>query len=147
MSNKLIITLIVIAALVFGVFYFYNIFVANNNLTPNQSDQDRSFDAINGDGSNQPTKSPEEIKIITELENHTVLIKDNAFSPESITIKVNDQVIWENNDNTQHRVKGDDWGGATINNGGKFAQAFDKPGTYAYICEIHPEMKGTIIVK
>jgi len=39
-----------------------------------------------------------------------------------------------------------------LNSGGldeneSFTFKFDKPGTYKFICSIHPQMLGTIIVK
>lgn len=148
MNNKLIIGFIVIAALIVGTSYVYTTFVANKNTaSPLKKEENRPLETTNSNETPRPTKTPQEIKIISEIKDHTISIKDNAFSPETVTIKVNDQVIWENNDNTQHQVKGDDWGGVTINNGERFTQAFDKSGTYQYYCTIHPEMKGTIIVK
>jgi plastocyanin len=30
--------------------------------------------------------------------------------------------------------------------GGDFSVTFSKPGTYAYSCVIHPDMKGTVTV-
>ena len=31
--------------------------------------------------------------------------------------------------------------------GGDFVMAFSKPGTYDYVCLIHPEMQGTVTVE
>ena len=31
--------------------------------------------------------------------------------------------------------------------GQRFSRTFDAPGTYAYYCEIHPHMRGQIVVR
>ena len=39
------------------------------------------------------------------------------------------------------------WKPDSLAKGATFSFTFDKPGTYTYICSIHPTMKGTVIVK
>lgn len=94
-----------------------------------------------------PTKTPEEIKIISQIETKIVTIKNLKFEPETLTIKLHDQVVWKNQDTVNHKVKGDNWGNVPIGPGENFTQAFDKVGTYSYTCTLHPTMTGTIIVK
>ncbi len=93
------------------------------------------------------TKTPDEIKVIANVKDSNIEIKNMAFTPSETTIKVNDQVFWVNNDTVAHKIKGDNWGSININPGEKFVQNFEKAGTYSYTCEIHPEMKGKVIVE
>jgi plastocyanin len=81
--------------------------------------------------------------------NGTVVIRDIAFNPAQITTKVGDVVVWSFDDNGQaHTVTADD---NSFDSGmmttGEFRHTFDKPGTYAYHCHVHPDrMMGTVIV-
>jgi plastocyanin len=77
-----------------------------------------------------------------------VTIQNFAFSPAEITVAMGSTVRWTNQDGTAHTVKAADgsWTSTNIDKGGTFEKVFDKPGTYDYICGIHPAMKGRIIV-
>ncbi len=77
-----------------------------------------------------------------------VTIQNFAFSPAEITVAMGSTVRWTNQDGTAHTVKAADgsWTSPNIDQGGTFEKVFDKPGTYDYICSIHPAMKGRIIV-
>ncbi len=77
-----------------------------------------------------------------------VTIQNFAFSPAEITVAMGSTVRWTNQDGTAHTVKAADgsWTSPNIDQGGTFEKVFDKPGTYDYICGIHPTMKGRIIV-
>ena len=94
-----------------------------------------------------PTKTPEQLETLRKMETKKVSIKDLKFDPQTVTIKVNDQVEWQNDDSVTHNVKGDNWGDFPISPGQKFTQVFDKAGTYSYSCSLHPEMTGTVIVE
>lgn len=109
-------------------------------ITPGQTDQTPTSPPL-------PTKTPEEIKIISQIETKIITIKNLKFEPETLTIKLHDQVVWKNLDSVDHKIKGDDWGNVPIGPGENFTQAFDKAGAFSYACTLHPEMKGTIIVK
>ena len=78
----------------------------------------------------------------------SVTIKDFAFSPASVDIKVGESVTWTNEDSATHNVEGD--GGISsgdLANGQTYTKTFDTAGTYAYKCAIHPNMTGTVVVK
>ncbi len=75
-------------------------------------------------------------------------IQNNAFNPKELTIAAGDTVTWTNNDAMLHDVDIDDLGKSPeMHKGETFTQTFDKPGTYNYDCDIHPFMKGKVIVK
>ncbi len=82
---------------------------------------------------------------------NTITIDNFAFAPQSMTVSPGATVTVKNNDSTAHTVTaknkafdtGDVGAGAT-----KTFTAPTKPGSYAYICLIHPFMKAaTIVVK
>jgi plastocyanin len=80
---------------------------------------------------------------------HTVTIKNFAFSPASLTVKTGTKVTFINEDTVQHDATSQ--GSSTIksptlNNGQSYTVTFTKAGTYRYICTIHPNMNGTVIV-
>jgi amicyanin len=76
-----------------------------------------------------------------------VTIKDFAFNPQEITIKVGDTVTWTQQDSTQHTTTGDIWNSGNLKQEQTYSKTFDKAGAYDYICTIHPNMKGKVIVE
>jgi amicyanin len=77
-----------------------------------------------------------------------VAIKNFAFSPETITVKAGSTVTWTNNDSVDHTVTfdGNTVSSSDLGMNDTFSHAFPTPGTYHYICTIHPFMHGTVIV-
>lgn len=82
---------------------------------------------------------------------NTVEIKNFAFNPAEIDINKGDTVSWVNLDSVPHAIAFDNGGGLAdsenLGNGQNYSQSFDKEGTYAYHCKIHPSMKGKVVVK
>jgi plastocyanin len=82
-------------------------------------------------------------------EANAIVLKDFHFSPMSLTVPAGATVIWKNLDGEPHTVVSDAGlfrsGGLDQND--SFTFTFDKPGTYRFICSIHPTMMGTIVVK
>jgi plastocyanin len=79
----------------------------------------------------------------------TISIRDFAFSPTSVTIAVGSKVKWQNLDGEPHTVRSvdNDFRSDALDQNDSFTHTFDKPGTYRYVCSIHPQMIGTIVVK
>jgi plastocyanin len=53
-----------------------------------------------------------------------------------------------NDDGAPHGLAYED-GGSGIDlllPGGRFRRTFDKPGTYEYVCSVHPYMSGRVVV-
>ena len=94
-----------------------------------------------------PTLSPEELEIISKLETQIIVIQNKSFSPTNLTIKLHDQVEWQNKDNETYQITGEGWGNVPIEPGESFTQAFETTGTYTYSCALHPDLTGTIVVK
>src|SRR5580704_2623650 len=83
-------------------------------------------------------------KAVTEVK-----IDNFSFTPAQLTVAVGTTVTWTNQDDVPHTVVGT--GGAfkskALDTDDKFSFTFDKPGTYAYFCGVHPMMTGKVIVK
>lgn len=64
-----------------------------------------------------------------------------------IVVAAGTQVIWENEDTTQHTTTSVNgvWDSGILNPGQSFSFTFTKPGVYNYICNVHP-MSGTVVV-
>jgi plastocyanin len=81
-----------------------------------------------------------------ESDGPTVVIEDLAFEPETLLMRAGDTVTWIwNNGAVEHDVKGDDFQSEVMSEG-SFGHRFDEPGTYDYVCTLHPNMTGTIEV-
>jgi plastocyanin len=77
-----------------------------------------------------------------------VSIQNFAFNPASTTVSAGSSVTWTNNDSAPHTVtfdSGPDCG--NLANGATKTATFSTAGSYAYICTIHPQMKGTVVVQ
>lgn len=76
-----------------------------------------------------------------------VAIQGFAFRPADITAGAGEPIVWTNNDNVTHTVTFD---GGQFNEvvpaGGQYS-ALPDPGTYSYMCTIHPSMTGTVTVE
>src|SRR5713101_6903128 len=80
---------------------------------------------------------------------NSVSIKNFAFSPVSLTVKVGTKVSWTNNDTVTHTVTADKgaFNSGPLTPGSTFSFTFTKAGTYSYHCNIHPSMMATIVVQ
>lgn len=79
---------------------------------------------------------------------NAVKITNFAFSPATVTVKAGSTVVWTNDDSIQHDVtfNGGGISSGVMNHNDTFSHTFPTPGTYHYICSIHPFMHGTVIV-
>jgi len=77
-----------------------------------------------------------------------VEIEDYAYNPDPVTIEEGGKVTWINKDSVAHTATADDGSFDTgaIEEGKLKSETFKQPGTYNYICSIHPTMHGTIEV-
>jgi plastocyanin len=88
--------------------------------------------------------------VISTILPNTVVIKDFAFGPATMTVAPGTKIMVVNQDRAPHTVtavnKAFDTG--TISGGQRGEMtAPNTPGAYPYICTIHPSMTGTLIVK
>ena len=77
-------------------------------------------------------------------------MKNFDFAPMAMTVPAGTTVTWKNADGEPHTVVSTD-GLVPLRRARPERHAikftFDKPGTYKYVCSIHPRMMGTITVK
>lgn len=94
----------------------------------------------------QEQEIPEEI--VETGEGESVVIKDFAFNPQTLTIKVGTTVTWTNEDSALHTVTAEGiFDSGALSKGESWAYTFEEIGTYDYMCTFHPYMEGTIIVE
>jgi plastocyanin len=76
----------------------------------------------------------------------TVTIQEMAYTPETLTVGVGATVTWVWRDGAiAHDVKGDGFKSKVMAEG-TFSHRFDQPGTYDYLCTLHPNMTAAIEV-
>lgn len=85
-------------------------------------------------------------------EEYKVSMKNWEFTPDNLTIRAGDSVLWVNDDDSHHKLifeapslKGSE----NIKPEKEYRTVFDQPGEYKYYCKYHHEygMHGTIVVK
>lgn len=78
-----------------------------------------------------------------------VHIKDDAYNPASITVHSGETVLFVNDDDDAHTVTStNNWFDSKgLDTNSRWQYTFKKAGTYRYFCELHPFMKGTVVVK
>jgi plastocyanin len=77
-----------------------------------------------------------------------VEIEDFAYYPDPVTIEEGGKVIWQNEDSAPHTATAEDgsFDTGTLEEGKLKSESFKAPGTYEYVCSIHPQMHGTVEV-
>jgi hypothetical protein len=77
----------------------------------------------------------------------SVSIRDFAFQPASVTVRVGDTVTWTNRDDVIHTVQ---WSSGSespdLENGESYSRTFTSTGVFPYICGPHPFMTGSVRV-
>ena len=81
---------------------------------------------------------------------HTVIIKDFKFVPESLTVNVGDTIVWKNEDVAPHTAtaKGKNpFDSGNLDSGKSWSYTVKKKGNYPYYCAYHLSMKGKITAR
>jgi plastocyanin len=84
-----------------------------------------------------------------------VSMKDISFKPTELSVKKGTSVTWTNDDDVGHDVtntggpgpKFSSGKGGGMQKGDTFKHTFSAPGTYDYVCTVHPNMSAFVIVK
>ena len=83
-----------------------------------------------------------------QLSEGVVVVQNLSFNPQRIQTPVGREVVWRFSDNgLAHTVTADD---KSFDSGrkasGSWPHTFAKAGTFAYHCEVHAKMHGTVVV-
>ncbi len=79
-----------------------------------------------------------------------ISMKNIAYVPESVTVKVGQKITWVNDEGVDHNVvanSGADFKSELFGQDGTFEYTPDKAGTIKYECTVHPGMDGTVVVQ
>jgi plastocyanin len=90
-------------------------------------------------------------KDATALGPNDIRVANFSFSPSTLTVRAGTTVTWRfDQPSAPHNVV--DLGTPPLFNSGTprgtgtYSFTFTAPGTYPYICQVHPSMRGSIIV-
>jgi plastocyanin len=69
-----------------------------------------------------------------------------AFKPATLKTTVGKYVTWRNRDAAPHTATFSTFSSPQLGKGQTYRRRFTKAGRYAYLCALHPAMKGTVVV-
>ena len=100
-------------------------------------------DEMHGGGSRAP-----QTPVVADASQVTVEIRDFGFLPRDLTVTIGTTISWTNLDAVPHDATdgADEWGTGSLAEGESFRLTFDSPGSYDYLCTIHPNMEATLTV-
>ncbi len=80
--------------------------------------------------------------------NVTASIASMTFAPTLMTIVAGATVTWTNTDSVPHTVTSDtgSFASQVLLQGQSYSYTFPSAGTFTYHCEVHPSMRGTVVV-
>jgi plastocyanin len=80
---------------------------------------------------------------------HTVVIEGLQFSPQVLTVKAGDSVVWINHDPFPHTATayGGMFDSRKIATGRSWKYTVRKTGVFPYACSLHPTMLATLRVE
>ncbi|MBS0374772.1 MAG: cupredoxin domain-containing protein [Proteobacteria bacterium] len=78
----------------------------------------------------------------------TIKLEHFMFGPTTITVPAGVPVHWRNLDGEVHTVVSLDglFRSPALDQGDEFSYTFKAPGHYRYVCTLHPQMMGEIVV-
>ena len=109
------------------------------------------------DNSNGPNVVREEIDVVRiSIEEGAPSLGDRAFSPDITNVSIGSNVTWINNDSQFHTITsgiepddpivGQKFESEALSPKETFSYISNETGTFSYFCQLHPTMKGKIIV-
>jgi len=94
-----------------------------------------------------PTLTTEEVKIASEVKTGEVLISADEVKPQSIEVKLHDQVKFVNKTDKTISVKSNGWGGVPIGSGENMYNTFDSSGTFPYVVSEFNSTNGSSAIQ
>ncbi len=93
-------------------------------------------------GKPEPVPSDEGVRAAV-----TVRAFDNQYEPAEVEIRPGEAVEWIFEGPAEHDVVSNDRSFVSeLVTSGRYVHVFDEAGEYAYLCSIHPEMRGLVRV-
>jgi plastocyanin len=80
----------------------------------------------------------------------TIVIDKFLFQPHTVTVRAGETVVWKNAGIVPHTaisVDGKTFGSGIIAPGATWRFKTDDKGTFDYLCSLHPNMKGKLVVR
>ena len=76
-------------------------------------------------------------------------LKTDLPFAKTLTIAAGSTVRWTNHDDIPHNIVSDEksFKSKVLKTEETFVYTFSKPGTYTYLCGLHPQMTGKIVVQ
>lgn len=144
--NRNIITIIIVAIVVL-VIVVVGIALYQQSITP-------ATESTDGSNQTEPTPTNGNASPDTPVSSSSVEIRDFAFSPSDITVEQGTTITWTNQDDVGHNVIAADENNAgglptdapLLSQGESYSFTFNELGTFAYRCQPHPDMQGTVTV-
>ncbi|HWP37367.1 MAG TPA: plastocyanin/azurin family copper-binding protein [Gemmatimonadales bacterium] len=81
---------------------------------------------------------------------HVVEIRGMAFQPATLAVARGDTVVWINHDIVPHTATAMDTTRlqtGTLLRGQQASFVADRPGELGYICQLHPTMRATLVIR
>jgi plastocyanin len=90
---------------------------------------------------------------LTTRSGATIAIRTFQFAPDTVRVKPGTRVTWTNADEIEHTITSGTsdtpdgrFSGVVAKRDATFSATLERAGTYAYFCDRHRFMKGTVIV-
>jgi LPXTG-motif cell wall-anchored protein len=141
--KKFIFSTVLTLTLLFGVPVVFAGDTSYPTATPDAGTQYTNYTRHATTGTDYPSSAGEPSTVYINVRNLT-------FTPATITVIRGSSVLWPNNDRAAHAITGDTTDGprgGVMQPGQQFGFSFNHVGTFTYHCAIHPEMRGTVVVK
>lgn len=74
-----------------------------------------------------------------------VAVVDNAFEPGTLQVEAGQTITWTWQGDSPHDVAFDDVA-SDLQRNGTYTHTFEDPGEFDYVCTVHGNMTGTIVV-
>lgn len=89
---------------------------------------------------------------VEQPEAAVVSIEQSRYEPRTVAVPAGSEITFRNLDAAAHTVTSTAGGPAAFDSGDlgegeELVVRVDEPGTYEYLCEIHPTMRGTVVVE
>jgi glucose/arabinose dehydrogenase/plastocyanin/quercetin dioxygenase-like cupin family protein len=103
----------------------------------------------------QPQQQPPPQQQPQQVQQPQVVMQNNSYQPQRITVEAGTAVRWVNQDGVAHTVTSGTpqnptgrFDSGTMQQGQRFSFTFEQPGTYQYFCRVHPaQMRAVVEVR